>query len=141
MPTKRRRRVRPLVRQEPAPEVRHFLLTGRRARWSGAKKLPGIQLMGSRRRCGSLWRDGRDSLLAAWLVERPGTRPWAWWEFDAPRATEVPERFRGGPWVDLFIEPRRQLQGSSVPRWAVVAFVPRFSFWHSRSRRHRGRSL
>jgi hypothetical protein len=30
------------------------------------------------------WNELRDSLLAKWIADRPGTRPWGWWAFDAP---------------------------------------------------------
>lgn len=42
------------------------------------------------RRC---WEELRDELLERWIAARPGTRPWAWWQFDAH-------------------EPRRLLPGS-----------------------------
>jgi len=35
------------------------------------------------------WEQYRDQILAEWITKRPGTRPWAWWEFDAP---EEPRR-------------------------------------------------
>lgn len=30
------------------------------------------------------WRELRAGLLADWIAEHPGTRPYAWWTFDAP---------------------------------------------------------
>jgi len=30
------------------------------------------------------WEALRDDLLADYILEHPATRPWAWWEFDAP---------------------------------------------------------
>jgi hypothetical protein len=30
------------------------------------------------------WDSLRDELLQQWIAEHPGTRPWAWWKFDAP---------------------------------------------------------
>lgn len=42
------------------------------------------------------WEDLRDELLPAWIAENPGTRPWAWWKFDAP-------------------EPRRRIQRVLTP--------------------------
>jgi hypothetical protein len=49
----------------------------------------------------ALWCEHRDRLLAAWVRERSGSRPWAWWRFNAP-------------------EPRRLLSGRGVlleQRW------------------------
>ncbi len=34
------------------------------------------------------WNDNRKELLDEWIKEHPGTRPWAWWEFDSPAATD-----------------------------------------------------
>jgi hypothetical protein len=31
-----------------------------------------------------LWAEFREQVLEWWLKERPGTRPWCWWRFDAP---------------------------------------------------------
>jgi hypothetical protein len=31
------------------------------------------------------WEEIRHDVLEAWVATRPGTRPWAWWAFDAPR--------------------------------------------------------
>ena len=30
------------------------------------------------------WQKHREVLLAEWIEDNPGTRPWAWWRFDAP---------------------------------------------------------
>ena len=48
----------------------------------------------------SLWEQSRDAILAGWIRKRPGTRPTAWWLYDAPRG---PGRNRA--------EPRLQLSG------------------------------
>jgi hypothetical protein len=31
-----------------------------------------------------LWAERRGEILTDWIKTRPGTRPWAWWTFDAP---------------------------------------------------------
>jgi hypothetical protein len=31
-----------------------------------------------------LWAEFREQVLEWWLKERPGTRPWCWWAYDAP---------------------------------------------------------
>ena len=33
----------------------------------------------------TMWRNFGDQLLHAWIEERPESRPWAWWQFAAPR--------------------------------------------------------
>jgi hypothetical protein len=32
----------------------------------------------------NLWSGWREFLLTQWISHYPGTRPWAWWMFDAP---------------------------------------------------------
>jgi hypothetical protein len=41
-----------------------------------------------------LWNEIKATELAKWIKERPGTRPFAWWEFDAPERIpcDAPER-------------------------------------------------
>lgn len=39
------------------------------------------------------WESLRDELLPQWIAEKPGSRPWAWWIFDAPE-----RRQRVGTW-------------------------------------------
>ena len=34
---------------------------------------------------GSAWRQHRGALLAEWIAEHPGSRPYSWWMHDAPR--------------------------------------------------------
>ncbi|MDX9861651.1 MAG: terminase large subunit [Rhodospirillales bacterium] len=54
--------------------------------------LDGRQPEISREELAAAWERLRAAILADWIRERPGTRPWAWWEFDA-------------------LEPRRQISG------------------------------
>jgi hypothetical protein len=41
------------------------------------------------------WELMREKLMADWIREQPGTRPWAWWAFDAPQPARR-ERIDGG---------------------------------------------
>lgn len=52
-----------------------------------------------------LWEANRMQLLADWILEKPGTRPWGWWRFDSPAelrrriggiGTALTERLGGG---------------------------------------------
>ena len=43
-------------------------------------------------RWASVWKFHRRTLLAAWIAEHPGTRPWSWWLAEAP----APRRVRRG---------------------------------------------
>jgi hypothetical protein len=77
------------------PAVRHALETG---------EMPGDDIQGSRLQAfdaryhdrQKTWETHRDTILAAWLLAHPGTRPHAWWRRDAP-------------------EPRRRLGGVGEP--------------------------
>ena len=53
------------------------------------------------------WEELRDDLLPAWIAENPGTRPYAWWAFDAPE----PRRCLSGPGRSILREP-------DAPSWA-----------------------
>lgn len=35
------------------------------------------------------WDGNREEYLAAWVDARPGTRPWAWWRFEAPEPRRI----------------------------------------------------
>jgi hypothetical protein len=37
------------------------------------------------------WQKHQAELIAAVAAERPGHRPWAWWEFEAPERRQVGE--------------------------------------------------
>ena len=52
------------------------------------------------------WEALRDELLSAWVRDDPCTRPWAWWEFDAP---ERRRRIDGKP--HPFDSPARKQHG------------------------------
>jgi len=60
------------------------------------------------------WYGQRDEILAGWIAAHPGTRPYGWWLFDAPR---TPRAFivqfpTWGEWVLLkFHAPRTQVGG------------------------------
>jgi hypothetical protein len=53
------------------------------------------------------WEAVRDELLSEWIAEYPGTRPWAFWEFDAP-------------------EPRLRLGGTGTPTHEVLNVFAEF---------------
>jgi hypothetical protein len=58
----------------------------------------------------ALWGEHRDEVLAEWIAEAPGTRPWAWWQLEAP-------------------EPRRRLGGIGTEKWVgLPAHAPVYAF-------------
>ena len=122
MGTKRRRRSR--GRHESIPAAfEHYLLHGDfeaaceadpDSGWLKAYLFAVYHAYEQRR---VVWSTIRDRLMADWVACRPGTRPWAWWEFDAPRWTrgDLPTTLEDLPdqVLSQFAEPRRQV---SEPR-------------------------
>jgi hypothetical protein len=76
------------------------------------------------------WEAARTELLAGWVQDHPGSRPWPWWRFDAPRwaRADWPARQRClGAWADdLFAEPRRRLGGIGDPAFEHLNILPAF---------------
>lgn len=71
----------------------------------------------------SLWSELRESVLDRWIRTCPGTRPFAWWQFDAPPALVTGH---AGPFPGR--EPRRRLGGTGTPNFEVLNSAPWFWF-------------
>jgi hypothetical protein len=59
-------------------------------------------------------------------MSRPGTRPYAWWEYDAPR-----ESIGTCPGIHLdgkLSAPRKHLYGTGTPVHEKLSFGPRYKF-------------
>lgn len=69
----------------------------------------------------ALWREFSKIVLGLWITDWPGTRPPAWWKFDAPRM--APGRW---PAAWLLPEPRQRLGGIGTAAFEVLAVVPAF---------------
>jgi hypothetical protein len=78
---------------------------------------------GLRRRA---WKKFRARTLEKWIAESPGTRPSAWWEYDAPRQPRG--SFPGCYYDGKLAEPRQQLSGAGVPAFQVLNLVPAYAF-------------
>jgi hypothetical protein len=76
------------------------------------------------------WQIVRDEILEDWIDTAPGSRPWAWWVFDAPRWTgPFPERCAPLEWyMRKIAEPRRRVGGVGTPSHEVLNVWPHFSF-------------
>ncbi len=78
-----------------------------------------------------VWVSVRDRQLADWVASRPGTRPWAWWEYDAPRwhRADLPVTLADMPDGALreLAEPRRQVSGPR-PLHEMTDTWPQFSY-------------
>jgi hypothetical protein len=78
----RKRRHAKLRRETLSTGVRAHLEVGH---LSGGEKPEGwleVYFLGSKERQ-VLWELHRAAILSAWIVHHPGTRPWAWWMFEA----------------------------------------------------------
>jgi len=82
-------------------------------------------LRGKQRNVKRMWKKYRDFILADCLQNRPGTRPFAWWIFDAPRWTR-----KFNAWFDGTLpEPRERISGQGVIVWEKFpSIVPRLNF-------------
>src|SRR5262245_58776181 len=119
MPTKRK----PIGRRFNAPvsdEIIHLLRTGDLPAVGGANWLDAFlkarDPFTTRGRDAGLqadWLAVRVDLLAEWMEEAPGTRPYGWWTFDAPRwQGPYPPRCDRLVWyLQEIAEPRRRVGG------------------------------
>lgn len=69
------------------------------------------------------WGLCRGDVLAGWTAERPGTRPSAWWDYDAPRWDDP---WGGTFYHGTFAVPRERLGGVGTPAFDALDYVPRF---------------
>lgn len=74
------------------------------------------------------WAELGADLVAEHVKAHPGTRPWAWWELDAPKPTTRPAR--EPEWVFARrVDGRRQVGGSGQPMHEKYrAYLPRYTF-------------
>ncbi len=118
MPTNRMRRTRKARPTVEAVEI-HYLKTGDHSADDG------FLLFRCEEDWHVLWEQLRDTIMAEWIRNHPGTRPWAWWGFDAPRQ---PDQGSGGFWEGTLPEPRQRVSGTGTPKYEVLAYVPHFTF-------------
>src|ERR1041385_4597190 len=81
----------------------------------------------SRRPAAELWQEYGAPILERLIAENPGLRPTCWWRVDAPRAQPGDDICATG-FHPGFAQPRRRLGGVGMPKFEVLAHVPRF--WH-----------
>ena len=94
MPTNRKR-----VSRNPKPKIEQwkikFLKTGEldfrgmtdaEISWASWELLDfTTNLRDTPDKAADLWEIYRDEIMERWTEKYPGTRPWAWWAFDAPK--------------------------------------------------------
>jgi hypothetical protein len=119
MPTNRTRRTRHL-KPTISDAVLRYLTTG-----ENEEKDFDVFLLTCENDCSELqglWQIAKDGIMADWLKKSPCTRPWAWWEFDAPRHDTGT-----GAYFEPLPIPRQRLGGkgqTSSQKWPAV--VPRY---------------
>jgi hypothetical protein len=72
------------------------------------------------------WAKVDERILSPWCKSRPGTQPYAWWEYDAPRESidTWPGTHRDGKLFAL----RKRLSGTGTPTHEKLSFGPRYIF-------------
>lgn len=108
MPTKRKN-----VMRKPVPDMPDGL---RKYIESGEKPKRGEEGLAA---CYSFahrdWVKVRDEIMAAWLEDFPGSRPWAWWNWDAPKKLT-------GAGPDAALKKRLKVSGSGTPAGSHLGF-------------------
>jgi len=129
MSTKRTRVTRNLI-----PEISDEVLAYLSDNLLGAElEKPSLDLFllrGDDKATKSLWEEHKAAIMAAWIRERPGTRPSQWWRWDAPRISQesIASLGRGATVAQLhqndFCEPRKRLGGTGTPNYEVLNYWP-----------------
>jgi len=131
MPTNRKRRSRNHVNTEIPDWKISFLQNGTMP--AGGNALERWKIEHNETNQQTVWEETRKKILADWSRKHPGTRPWAWWRFDAPRDLEL---MKDTAWAGKFPVAREQISGFGLTtRERYPAILPRFIFgvpldWH-----------
>jgi len=70
------------------------------------------------------WSEISARILKEFIKDHPCTRPWAWWQYDAPRW----DRKFDASFDGALAEPRRRIGGTGDPAFQHLAVVPHFDF-------------
>ena len=126
MPTKRRRVTRGIASLVVSDDALEQLLTGTCA--TNKLRLYLVKVEELQRE----WTAVREEALSRWTAQHPGTRPWAWWQFEAPRcqpddlAGRARQHFTKSSQCDLWPQPRRRVGGVGTPAHEALNAVPSF---------------
>lgn len=133
MPTKRKRRTHNL-RENISDSLLDFLSDSRLGYIADEQERNAWAILEPHSRLREVWNVARDLILSEWIQEFPTTRPNAWWEYDAPRASDAllhswgwgPEAFQ---WDGdrRPAEPRLRVGGTGDPDYLHFGIVPHFS--------------
>jgi len=71
------------------------------------------------------WEGEKDKLLQDYIAEHPGKRPWAWWQWTAPRWNDP---FTGCWYHNTLSEPRQRTGGTGTPTYELGGRMPEFKY-------------
>jgi len=71
----------------------------------------------------NFWNECRERVLGDWYKKHHGTRPFIWWEWEAPK-----EPVKGWDYRHFDAPQRQRLGGVGTPDYEVLAYAPHFSF-------------
>jgi hypothetical protein len=119
-----RKKVKSKFRKEPTPDwLLRYLTTGKTLEPHESGAMACYLMQGRDEKIKEAWSKHKTHILRDWEKNRPGTRPWAWWRYSAPRWSR---RFHA--WLDGTLpEPRKRFGGKGTPDFEVLACVPRFN--------------
>jgi len=119
MPTNRKRRTRKFI-PVVSDEVIKYLKCGECER--GDFEIFLLTGPNGRKELREIWESVKDEIMNTWIIEYSCTRPWAWWEYDAPRW----ERKFNAYFDGTKPEPRQRIGGTGTPNYEVLNYVPYF---------------
>lgn len=130
MPTKRTRRARHLRPDDrPSPSILRYLETGEVPaaddRTPDENPWEVWDVTSHREKARRCWEIVREDVLRRWSVQRPGRRPFAWWQYDAPKVAVVVKQTSTVP--DMAAQ-RGRLGGTGTPSHEVLNYAPSFAF-------------
>jgi hypothetical protein len=117
MPTTRKRVTRKIVKTALSDYLRAYLLTGEREK----ADVEVFRLSGSPDRLQVVWDAVKNELTKDWIKQNPASRPWLWWQYDAPK-----ERVKCWINTDIREAQRLRIGGTGTPSYEVLAYVPYF---------------
>ncbi|MGB3620704.1 hypothetical protein FT643_21135 [Ketobacter sp. MCCC 1A13808] len=76
----------------------------------------------------SLWQNNGEEVMAAWVVNSPGTRPQVWWKLVFPADIELPfERGVAGAWAKWpGMVPDGGVQQKTLMQYGLLDWVGRY---------------
>jgi hypothetical protein len=110
-----------IERIETEPGMTHYLMYGEMSTEPGVNRF----LNNFPDRIKAAWEKIGDSVTKDFIKQHPCTRPWAWWQWSAPRWDD--------PYVGSYLhltlpEPRLRIGGTGRPSYERKGFIPGFKF-------------